>query len=224
VRLLIAEDDREVAVLLERVLRHDGHTVDVVGTGAEALWLAAEVQYDAILLDVNLPPPDGFEVCRRLRTADVWAPVLFLSGRGRVEDRVRGLDAGGDDYLVKPVSLDELRARLRAVARRGMPARPTVLRAGDVEVDPAAHQATRAGSKLALSPKEFALLEMLARHAGEVVHRTAIAQELWDFGFDPSSNLLDVVVRRLREKIDRPFGRASIETVRGVGYRLSTGD
>jgi two-component system OmpR family response regulator len=224
VRLLIAEDDGDVATLLDRTLRSDGHTVDVVTTGDDALWLAGEVHYDAIVLDVNLPPPDGFDVCRRLRSAGVWAPVLFLSGRGGVEDRVRGLDAVGDDYLVKPVALDELRARLRAVTRRGAPERPTVVRAGDIEVDPAKHAVRRAGTEVTLSPKEFALLELLARQADRAVQRSDIAEELWDFGFDASSNLLDVVVRRLREKVDRPFGRASIETVRGVGYRLSTAD
>ena len=220
-RLLIAEDDVDVARLMDRFLKHDGHSVDVVATGDEALWLAGEVRYDAILLDVNLPPPDGFDVCRRLRAREVWAPVIFLSGRGDVKDRIEGLDAGGDDYLVKPVALDELRARLRAIARRGAVVRPTVLHAGDIEVDPATRQVTRAGTTVALSRKEFALLELLARHAGEVVHRSTINEELWDFASDPSSNLLDVVIRRLRDKVDRPFGRASIETVRGVGYRLS---
>src|SRR5919202_4079222 len=180
-RLLIAEDDSAVAGVMGTFLKRDGHSVDVVATGEEALWMAGEVHYDAILLDVNLPPPDGFEVCRRLRAAEVWAPVIFLSGRSDVRDRIEGLDAGADDYLVKPVSLDELRARLRAVARRGAAARPAVVRVGDIEVDPATHQVTRAGSTVSLSRKEFALLEMLARHAGEVVPRSAIAEELWDF-------------------------------------------
>jgi two-component system OmpR family response regulator len=220
-RLLIAEDDTDVAELMDKFLTRDGHSVDVVATGEEVLWLAAEVRYDAILLDVNLPPPNGFDVCRRLRADDVSVPVIFLSGRGDVRDRIEGLDAGGDDYLVKPVALDELRARLRAVARRGTVVRPTVLHAGDIQVDPATYRVTRAGTAVILSRKEFALLELLVRHAGEVVRRSTIAEELWDFASDPSSNLLDVVIRRLREKVDRPFGRASIETVRGVGYRLS---
>ena len=209
-----------MAAMLQRALVRKGHVVDLAVNGAQALSMALAIGYDVVLLDVNLPQADGFEVCRRLRANEVWTPVLFLSGRSGVPDRVAGLDAGGDDYLVKPFALEELDARLRAVARREARPRPAILRAGDLEVDPATHRVRRGSTELTLSPKEFALLELLARRAGQVVSRAEIIDALWDFAFDPKSNVVDVVVRRLREKVDMPFNRSTIETVRGAGYRL----
>jgi two-component system OmpR family response regulator len=222
VRLLIADDDPDVVEILKVALERTGHAVDAVSDGQDALWMAGEVPYDAILLDVNLPPPDGFDVCRRLRRDEVWTPVLFLTGRADVVDRVTGLDAGGDDYLTKPVSMAELEARLRAVRRRAPSARPIILRVGDLEVDPSTRVARRAGVDVVLTAKEFLLLEILVRHAGQVVSRSRLHEELWDFAFDARSNVIEALVRRLRAKVDEPFGRASIETVRGTGYRLST--
>ncbi|MGH9024338.1 MAG: response regulator transcription factor [Acidimicrobiia bacterium] len=220
-RLLIADDDPSVADFLRLALSRAGHAVDVVSDGPDALWMATEVSYDAILLDVNLPPPDGFEVCRSLRASQVWAPVIFLTGRGEVADRVAGLDAGGDDYLTKPVSVAELEARLRAITRRGPSERPVVVVAGDVEVDPGNRTARRQGVEIALTAKEFLLLETLVRNEGRVVSRSRLHEELWDFAFDARSNVIEVLVRRLRGKVDIPFGRSSIETVRGTGYRFS---
>jgi two-component system OmpR family response regulator len=219
-RILLAEDDVDMAAMLQQALSRTGHVVDLAATGTDALWMARAVDYDVVLLDVNLPQPDGFEVCRRLRAAEVWIPVLFLSGRSGVPDRVAGLDAGGDDYLVKPFALEELDARLRAVGRREARPRPAILRAGDLEVDPATHRVRRGSAELALSPKEFALLELLARRVGEVVSRADIVDALWDFAFDPKSNVVEALVSRLREKVDMPFGRSTIDTVRGTGYRL----
>ena len=219
-RILVAEDDADMAAMLQRALTRTGHVVDLAVTGPQALGMARAVSYDVVLLDVNLPQIDGFEVCRRLRAGEVWTPVLFLSGRTGVEDRVAGLDAGGDDYLVKPFALEELDARLRAVGRREARPRPAILRAGDLEIDPATHRVRRGSTELALSPKEFALLELLARRGGEVVSRADIVDALWDFAFDPKSNVVEVAVSRLREKVDIPFGRSTIETVRGAGYRL----
>ncbi len=220
-RLLVAEDDTEVSALLCKTLRQDGHAVDIATAGDEAVWMAKEAAYDAILLDVNLPPPDGFAVCRELRASSVWSPVIFLTGRTEVSDRVEGLDAGGDDYLVKPFSLTELEARLRALTRRGAPARPVVLRAGDLQLDPASRRVVRGGVEIGLTPKEYLLLELLVRHQGETLSRLAIHERLWDFAFDPGSNVLDALVKRLRRKVDEPFGRSSIVTVRGVGHRFS---
>lgn len=219
-RILIAEDDPDVAVAMRFALSRAGHAVDAVDDGEDAVFMAAEIGYDAILLDVNLPPPDGFEVCRRLRARDVWTPVAFLTGRDAIADRVTGLDAGGDDYLVKPVSVKELEARLRALVRRGPAARPAVVRAGDLEIDPASRHVSRSGQTVVLTAKEFLLLELLARHPGEVVSRSDLREKLWDFAFDPRSNVLEALVRRVRAKVDVPFGRTSVETVRGVGYRL----
>jgi two-component system, OmpR family, response regulator len=219
-RVLLVEDDADMAAMLQRALTRTGHAVDLAVTGGQALSMARAVGYDVVVLDVNLPQADGFEVCRRLRASEVWTPVLFLSGRSGVPDRVAGLDAGGDDYLVKPFALEELDARLRAVARREARPRPPILRAGDLEVDPATHRVRRGSAELALSPKEFALLELLARRVGQVVSRADIVDALWDFAFDPRSNVVEAVVNRLREKVDKPFGRSTIDTVRGAGYRL----
>ena len=212
-----------MTTLLERGLREEGYAVDVALNGTDGLWLATENVYDAIVLDVMLPGLDGLEVCRRLRSAQRWAPVLLLTARGAVDDRVEGLDAGADDYLTKPFSFAELAARLRSLVRRTTGARPTVLEVGDLRVDPAAHRAWRGDIELALSPKEMALLEVFMRHPGEVVTRTQILDRVWDFAYDGVSNVVDQYVAYLRRKVDRPFGRSDIETVRGVGYRLRDG-
>jgi two-component system, OmpR family, response regulator len=219
----VVEDETKMASLLRRALEREGYAVDVAGTGVDALWLGTENEYDAVVLDVMLPPPDGFEVCRTLRERGRWAPVLLLTARDAVEDRVAGLDAGADDYLPKPFSFAELYARLRALTRRGARERPVTLTVGDLVLDPAAHLVCRAGRPVDLSPKEFALLELFMRHPGEVLTRTRMLEHVWDFAYDGRSNVVDVYVRYLREKVDRPFGRHSIETVRGVGYRLRTG-
>jgi two-component system, OmpR family, response regulator len=176
--------------------------------------------YDAVILDVMIPDPDGVEVCRTLRGQGRWAPILMLTARDGVGDRIRGLDAGADDYLVKPFDYGELIARLRALVRRGTPERPTLLVAGDLEVDPAAHTVTRGGREVELTAREFALLEFLARRAGEVVSRTELLEHVWDQNFDGSTNIVDVYVGYLRRKLEGPFGRPLIRTVRGAGYLL----
>jgi two-component system OmpR family response regulator len=219
-RALVVEDESKMAALLRRGLREEGYAVDVAGTGEDGSWLGAENDYDVILLDVMLPDIDGFEVCRRLRTAERWAPILMLTARDGVQDRVAGLDAGADDYLTKPFSFDELFARVRALLRRGPSERPSVLSAGDLVLDPATRRVTRGRSEIELTPKEFALLELFLRHPGEALSRTRILEHVWDFAYEGDSNVVDVYVRYLREKVDRPFGQRSIETVRGVGYRL----
>jgi len=219
-RVLVAEDDVKMAGLLKRGLEEEGYAVDVARTGDEALWAGIESPYDAILLDVMLPEVDGLEVCRRLRAENRWAPVLMLTARDAVHDRVAGLDAGADDYLTKPFSFSELLARLRALIRRGPGERPAVLTSGDLALDPATKRVSRGRAEIALTPKEFALLEFMLRHPGEVLTRTRMIEHVWDFAYDGDSNVVDVYVRYLREKVDRPFGRGSIETVRGSGYRL----
>ena len=223
-RVLVVEDEIRMAALLKRALEEEGHAVDVAGDGLEGLWLATENQYAAIVLDVMLPGMDGFELCRRLRESGAWAPVLMLTARDAVTDRVRGLDAGADDYLVKPFSLMELAARLRALARRDGRVRPPVLVEGDLRLDPAAKRAWRGQTELALSPKEFSLLELFLRHPGNVLTRSQIIEEIWDFAYDGGSNVVDQYVNYLRRKIDVPFGRHDIETVRGMGYRLRRAD
>jgi two-component system OmpR family response regulator len=220
VRVLVVEDEVKMAALLQRGLREEGYAVDVASDGTEALWLATENGYDAIVLDVMLPDVDGFEVCRKLREAGRWSPVLMLTARDGVPDRVAGLDAGADDYLTKPFSFAELLARLRALVRRGAPERPAVLRVGDLVLDPATRRVARDGAPVELTAREFALLEFFMRHPGEVLSRTRLIEHVWDFAFEGDSNVVDVYVRYLREKIDRPFARDSIETVRGAGYRL----
>ncbi len=220
VRVLVVEDEPRMAMLLTRGFREAGYAVDVAHTGTDGLWLATENEYDAVVLDVLLPGIDGFEVCRRLRAAERWAPVLLLTAMGAVADRVRGLDVGADDYLTKPFSFAELAARVRALVRRRGGARPAVLTVGDLRLDPAVHQVFRGETELALSPREMSLLELFMRHAGEVVTRTEILDHVWDFAYDGGSNVVDQYVAHLRKKIDRPFDRSDIETVRGVGYRL----
>lgn len=209
-----------MARLLRRGLEEESHAVDMATDGPEGLWLATENEYAAIVLDVMLPGMDGFELCHKLRTAGVWAPVLMLTARDAVGDRVRGLDAGADDYLVKPFSLLELAARLRALVRRGDRARPVVLAGGDLRLDPAAKRVWRAEAELQLSPKEFSLLELFLRHPGVVLTRSQILEAVWDFAYDGTSNVVDQYVGYLRRKVDVPFGRHDVETVRGMGYRL----
>jgi two-component system, OmpR family, response regulator len=220
VRLLVVEDEVKMANLLARGLREEGHAVDLADRGEEALWMARAAPYDAIVLDVMLPGGDGFSICRELREQKVWTPVLLLTARDAVDDRVVGLDAGADDYLVKPFSFSELLARLRALRRRVPAERPVVLEVGDLRLDPAARLAWRGEDELPLSAKEFALLELFMRRPGEALSRLALLEGAWDMAYESRSNLVDVYVRYLREKIDRPFGRHSIETVRRVGYRL----
>jgi two-component system, OmpR family, response regulator len=219
-RVLVVEDDVKMAALIRRGLRLDWIVADVAAEGASALWMAGATDYDAIVLDVMLPDMDGFEVCRRLREDGRWAPVLMLTARDAVEDRVQGLDTGADDYLTKPFSFAELSARLRALVRRGPVERPNVLRAGDLHLDPAARRVWRGATEIELSPKEFALLETFMRRPGETLERFLLLEHAWDYDYENRSNVVDVYVRYLREKIDRPFGVESILTVRGAGYRL----
>ena len=223
-RVLIVEDEPKMAGLVRRGLVEEGHAADVAAQGEDAVWMAEAHPYDAIVLDVMLPGVNGFETCRRLRNAGVWTPVLMLTARDAVEDRVAGLDVGADDYLTKPFSVAELLARLRALARRGGVERPTELAVGDLRLDPAARRAWRGEIEVALSPKEFALLETFMRRPGQVLSRFQLLEHAWDFAFESRSNVVDVYVRYLREKLDRPFGRDSFETVRGAGYRLRDGD
>ena len=219
-RVLVVEDEVKMVRAIRRGLEHEGYAVDSASDGDEGLYLATENAYDAIVLDVMLPGIDGFEVCRRLRAERRWAPVLMLTALDAVADRIEGLDVGADDYLVKPFAFGELLARLRALIRRGGVERPAVLRAGDVILDPAAHAVTRSGQRVELSAREFALLEFLMRHPGEVVSRTAILEHVWDYSYDGLSNVVDVYVGYLRRKLEQPFGRTLIRTVRGVGYVL----
>jgi two-component system, OmpR family, response regulator len=218
---MIVEDDLKLAGLLRRGLSDEGLAVDVARGGEDALWMAAATPYDAVVLDVMLPGMDGFQTCRRLRDEGIWAPVLLLTARDSVEDRVAGLDGGADDYLTKPFSFAELSARLRALVRRGRPERPAVLAVGDLGLDPATRRAWRGERQIELSPKEFALLEVFMRRPGDVLSRLELLEHAWDFGYENRSNVIDVYVRYLREKVDRPFGVKSIQTVRGAGYRLS---
>lgn len=219
-RVLVVEDELRMAALLRRGLEEDGYAVDIATTGPDAVWQATEFGYDAVLLDLMLPGMDGVEVCRRLRAAGRWVPVLMLTARDAVDDRVRGLDAGSDDYLTKPFSFAELSARIRALIRRGAVERPTELRAGDLRLEPATRRAWRGEVELGLSAKEFALLELFLRHPDEVLTRTRIREHVWDFAFEGGSNVVDQYVLYLRRKVDRPFGVEQLETVRGAGYRL----
>jgi len=219
-RVLVVEDQPKMARLLRRGLEDDGIAADVADKGEDALWMAGSSEYDAIVLDVMLPGINGFETCRRLRADGVWAPVLMLTAREAVDDRVAGLDSGADDYLTKPFSFAELSARLRALIRRGSVARPVVLEIDDLVLDPAARSVSRGGTEIELSVKEFALLETFMRRPGEVLSRLQLLEHAWNYEYENRSNIVDVYVRYLREKIDRPFGRDSIETVRGAGYRM----
>ena len=219
-RVLVVDDEPKLAALVARALREEGHAADLASNGTDALWMAQAAPYDAIVLDVMLPGIDGFEVLRGLREREVWTPVLMLTARDAVIDRVDGLDAGADDYLTKPFSFDELLARLRAIARRGAIERPTVIQVGDLRLDPAGRRAWRGDVELRLTAREFTILELFMRRPGQVLTRLQLLEGAWDMAFESRSNIVDVYRRYLREKIDRPFGRASLETVRGVGYRL----
>ena len=209
-----------MAAAIRRGLRFEGLAVDVAADGEKALLAARATDYDAILLDVMMPGIDGFETCRRLRSDGIWAPVLMLTARDAVEDRVRGLDGGADDYMTKPFSLAELMARLRALVRRGPAERPAVLQAGNLRLDPATRGVRRGEAEVELSTREFALLETFMRRPGQVFTQLQLLEAAWDLGYEQRSNVVEVYVRYLREKIDRPFGVSSIETVRGAGYRL----
>jgi two-component system OmpR family response regulator len=228
VRILVVEDSPKMAALLRKGLSRAGYAVDAVHDGGEAIWMATGHPYDAIVLDVILEgggePSDGFEVCKALREGGCWTPVLMVTARDAVQDRVRGLDVGADDYLPKPFAFDELLARLRALIRRGAPERPAVLRVDDLCIDPAAHEVRRGDQLIELTPTEFALLECLARNRGQALSRIELVERVWDFAYEGDPRIVNVYVRSLRDKIDRPFGVQSIETVRGVGYRMSDAD
>ena len=220
-RVLVVEDEPAMASVLRRGLVEDGYAVDVAVDGDEGWWYASEFPYDAVVLDAVLPHRDGFTLLRDLRAAERWVPVLFLTARDAVEDRVRGLDLGADDYLTKPFAFAELLARLRALLRRGARPRPAVLRVGNLRLDPAQRRADRGGLALTLTAKEFGVLECFMRHPNEVLSRRHLIEQVWDERFDNDSNIVDVYVASLRRKIDRPFGTHILETVRGVGYRLA---
>lgn len=219
-RVLVVEDEPKMAGLLRRGLVEEGYAVDVAADGTEGFGAAISRDYDAVVLDVMLPGISGFEVCRRLRHDQVWVPVLMLTARDAVTDRIAGLDGGADDYLTKPFHLEELFARLRALTRRGPVSRPTVLVAGDLRTDPASRRCWRGDTEIALTVKEYALLEMFLQHKDAVLSREVLTEHCWDFAYQSQSNVVDVHIRALREKIDRPFGVVSLETVRGAGYRL----
>jgi two-component system OmpR family response regulator len=219
-RVLIVEDEPHMAELIGRGLEREGMAVDIASTGEQAVEMATAADYDSIVLDILLPGIDGFETCRRLRSGQVWAPVLMLTALDSVEDRVLGLDTGADDYLVKPFAFAELLARLRAVSRRREPERPSVLEAGDLRLDPASRRVWRSEAEVSLSAKEFAILETFMRRPGDALSRAYLVAHAWDNSYADGSNIIDVYVRRLRKKIDEPFGRQTIETVRGAGYRL----
>lgn len=220
-RVLVVEDQRRLAGTVKRGLEAEGFAVDVAGDGEEGLWLAREHPYDAIVLDILLPKLNGYRLCATLRDESIWTPILMLSAKSGEYDEAEALDTGADDFLAKPFSFVVLVARLRALLRRGGRARPSVLRAGDLELDPAAHACLRGAQKIALSAREFSLLEFLMRRAGQVVSKAEILDHVWDFDFDGDDNIVEVYVRYLRRKIDVPFDRKSIETVRGAGYRLA---
>jgi two-component system, OmpR family, response regulator len=220
-RLLVVEDDPSVSALLRRGLERAGYAVDAAETGEDALWLAREHPYAAIVLDLGIPAPDGFAVTERLRAEDRWTPILILTGRDALEDRVRGLDAGADDYLRKPFALEELLARIRALSRRGEVERPAVLEVGELRLDPATRMVTRGDHRVELTAKEFALLRALMVRAGTVVSRDQLLADAWDFAYEAGSNVVDVYIGYLRRKVDDPFDAAMIETVRGAGYRLN---
>ena len=219
-RLLIVEDEVPLAKLIRQGLQAEGLLADVALRGEDALWMAASTPYDVICLDVNLPGIDGLETCRRLRADGVATPILMLTARDAVDDRITGLDTGADDYLVKPFDFGELLARLRALARRRPTTEANELRVGDLTLDLATHRVRRAGQEVDLSVKEIQILEVFMRHPGEVLSRLQLLEGAWDSGYENRSNVIEVYVRYLREKLDRPFGRQSLETVRGAGYRL----
>ncbi|MEO6712895.1 MAG: response regulator transcription factor [Mycobacteriales bacterium] len=219
-RVLLVEDDARLAAALHRALRGAGVVADVAATSEDAVWMVREVSYEAVVLDVMLPDTDGFETCRQLRAGGVWTPIIMVTARASIEDRVRGLDVGADDYLTKPFSLAELLARLRALVRRDPVERPSVISLGALRLDPATRRAWRGDIEIALSAREHALLEAFMRRPGQVLSQRQLIDAAWDFAFENPSNVVEVYVRYLREKIDRPFGTKSLETVRGIGYRM----
>jgi len=219
-RILVVEDEAKMAGLLQRGLTAEGMATDVAHSGEDALWMTAATRYDAVILDVSLPGLDGVETCRRMRGEGMWVPVLMLTARDGIEDRVAGLDSGADDYLLKPFAFTELLARLRAVVRRRPTERPTVVRVGDLSLDPATRAVARGDTPITLSSREFSLLEAFMHSPGRVLSRFDLLESVWDGGYENRSNVVEVYVRYLREKIDRPFDLESIETVRGAGYLL----
>jgi two-component system, OmpR family, response regulator len=223
-RALVVDDDERLAHALKRGLTAEGFAVDVAFDGKEAFWLAEENEYDVIVLDLMLPLIDGHDFCRRLRAAGDWTPVLMLTAKVGVQDEATSLDSGADDFLAKPFSLVVLLARLRALVRRGSRERPTILTVGDLRLDPAAHQVWRGDTAVALTPRQFSLLEFFMRHPAEVISKARILEHVWDFAFEGAPNIVEVYVRQLRQRIDEPFGRHSLQTVRLVGYRLVADD
>ena len=221
-RVLIVEDDVKLASLIRRGLREEGLTADVAISGEDALWMAGEGGYDVVILDLTLPGIDGLETCRRLRESKVRTPIMMLTARGEIEDRIEGLNQGADDYLLKPFSFGELLARVHALARRGEITVTSVLQVEDLRLDSVKHRAWRGDKELELSAKEFLLLEALMRHPGAAMSRNQLLNHVWDRDYHGQSNVVDVYIGYLRDKIDRPFGRSSIRTVRGIGYRLDT--
>jgi two-component system OmpR family response regulator len=219
-RVLVVEDEPKMAGLVKRGLEEEGIAVDVSGRGEDAVWMAGSTEYDVVVLDVMLPGIDGFETCRRLRADHVPTPILMLTARDGVQDRIAGLDAGADDYLVKPFDFGELLARLRALGRRGTGEKGTVLRVADLELDPATRRVARGGREITLTTKEFQVLEVFMRHPDHVLTRYQLLEGAWDSRYEHNSNVIEVYIRSLREKLDRPFGVHSIETIRGAGYRL----
>ncbi|GIH03584.1 DNA-binding response regulator [Rhizocola hellebori] len=220
-RILMVEDEVSLAETIREGLVGQGFAVDIMHSGPDGLWAATEHPYDVIVLDIMLPGLSGYEVCRRLRAREVWTPILMLTAKDGEYDQADALDLGADDYLTKPFSFVVLLARIRALTRRGTRARPTVLSAGDLSLDPARRKVTRAGHEIALTAREFALLEFLMRHPGDVMSKRAIIDNVWDMNFDSDDNIVEVYVRYLRKKVDQPFGRASIQTIRGAGYRMA---
>ncbi|MFN8195068.1 MAG: response regulator transcription factor [Nocardioidaceae bacterium] len=219
-RILVVDDDVSLADALRRGLQREGYAVDVAHDGADGQWLAEEHDYDVLVLDEMLPGRSGTEVCRRLRAAERWTPILVLTARSCAREEAGALDSGADDFLAKPFSFPVLLARLRALVRRGATPRPGILRAGDLALDPAAHAVHRGDVPVPLTPRQFQLLELLLRHPGEVLSKTRIMEHVWDLGFEGDPNIVEVYVRQLRQRVDEPFGRHALETVRGVGYRL----
>ncbi|MER3452467.1 MAG: DNA-binding response regulator [Acidimicrobiia bacterium] len=219
-RVLVIEDDTRLSRSLKRGLEAEGFAVDVAADGNEGLWMASEVDYDAIVLDILLPGSNGYKVCSELRERENWTPILMLTAKDGEQDHAEALDTGADDFLTKPFSLVVLLAHLRALIRRGRRERPTVLAVDDLHLDPAQHRCWRGNTEIALTPRQFALLEYLMRHPGEVVSKAALLDHVWDFAFDGEPNIIEVYISHLRKKIDQPFGRNTIRTVRGVGYIL----
>jgi DNA-binding response OmpR family regulator len=225
-RVLVVEDEVELAETIRDGLAAEGFTVDLAHNGVDGLWNATEAPhgaYDVLMLDIMLPGRNGYEICRELRTRGIWTPVLMLTAKDGEYDQADAFDLGADDYLIKPFSFVVLIARLRALVRRGAPERPAVLRAGDLTLDPAARRVARGDTPIAVTPREFAMLEFLLRHPGQAMTKTAILENVWDAHFTGDPNIVEVYIGYLRKKIDHPFGRAAIETVRGAGYRLAPG-